>query len=96
VRRSGGGWADCWPSRPTRERREREELGRVERRGEGKEGRAERSFGLPFPFSFLFFFPTLKLFKQFYLNSNNFEFKPYKLNTRKTMLQHECTNKLIL
>jgi hypothetical protein len=46
--------------------------------------------------SFLFFFSILKLFKQNYLNSNKFEFKPYKLNTRKTMLQHECTNMLIL
>jgi hypothetical protein len=47
--RAGAGLA-AGPSRPTRETREREEL---ERRGEGKEGRAERSFGLPFPFSFL-------------------------------------------
>jgi hypothetical protein len=31
-----------------------------------------------------------------YLNLNRFEFKPYKLNTRKIMLQHECTSKLIL
>jgi hypothetical protein len=30
------------------------------------------------------------------LNSNKFEFKPYKLHTNKTMLQHECTSKLIL
>jgi hypothetical protein len=30
------------------------------------------------------------------LNSNKFEFRPYKLNTNKTMPQHECTNKLIL
>jgi hypothetical protein len=37
-----------------------------------------------------FFFSTLKLFKQFYLNSNKF-----KINAQ-TMLQHECTNKLIL
>jgi hypothetical protein len=43
-----------------------------------------------------FFFPTLKLFKQTYLNSNKFEFKPYKLHTRKIMLQHECTNMLTL
>jgi hypothetical protein len=50
-----------------------------------------------FPFLLLFFFfSTLKLFKEFYLNSNKFEFKPYTLNTNKTMLQHECTNKLIL
>jgi hypothetical protein len=31
-----------------------------------------------------------------YLNSNKFEFKPYAPNTNKTMLQHECTNNLIL
>jgi hypothetical protein len=30
------------------------------------------------------------------LNSNRFEFKPCKLNTRKIMLQHECTNMLTL
>jgi hypothetical protein len=30
------------------------------------------------------------------LNPNKFEFKSYKLNTRKIMLQHECTNNLIL
>jgi hypothetical protein len=47
-------------------------------------------------FFFSFSFPTLKLFKQIYLNSNKFEFKPYTLNTNKTMHQHECTNKLIL
>jgi hypothetical protein len=37
-------------------------------------------------FFFSFPFPSLKLFKQFYLNSNKFEFKPYTLNTNKTML----------
>jgi hypothetical protein len=46
--------------------------------------------------SLFFLFSTLKLFKQLYLNSNKFEFRPYKLNTNKTMPQHECTNKLIL
>jgi hypothetical protein len=30
------------------------------------------------------------------LNSIKFEFKSYNLNTNKTMLQHECTNILIL
>jgi hypothetical protein len=49
-----------------------------------------------FPFLLFFFFSTLKPFKQIYLNSNKFEFKPYKLNTRKIMLQHECTNMLTL
>jgi hypothetical protein len=43
-----------------------------------------------------FFFSILKLFKQNYLNSHKFELKPYKLNTRETMLQHECTNMLTL
>jgi hypothetical protein len=46
-----------------------------------------------FLLSFLFYTQT---FKQHYLNSNKFEFKPYKFNTNKTMLQHECTNNLIL
>jgi hypothetical protein len=69
-------------------------MGRVERRGERGEG---SGLLLSFPFPFLFFFlSTLKLFKQFYLNSNKFEFKPYIINTNKTMLQHECINKLIL
>jgi hypothetical protein len=45
--------------------------------------------------SFLFLFYTQTL-NQTHLNSNEFEFKPYKLNTRKIMLQHECTNNLIL
>jgi hypothetical protein len=56
-------------------------------------------FGLgwaAFLFSLLFFFSILKLFKHNHLNSNKFEFKPYKLNTRKAMLQHECTNMLTL
>jgi hypothetical protein len=59
-------------------------LGRVERRGERA---GPRDLGC-FSFSSLlfFFFPTLKLFKHNYLNSNKFEFKPYKLNTRKAML----------
>jgi hypothetical protein len=48
-------------------------------------------------FSFLFFsFPNSIPIQTIYLNSNKFEFKPYKFNTRKTMLQHECTNILIL
>jgi hypothetical protein len=65
----------------------------------GGEKRAGRAAGLGCLLFFLllsFFFSILKLFKQNYLNSNKFAFKPYKLNTRKTMLQHECTNKLIL
>jgi hypothetical protein len=75
--------------------------GPVERKKRGGEmGRGERAGprGLGC-FLFLFFsfsFPTLKLFKQFYLNPNKFEFKSYKLNTRKAMLQHECTNMLTL
>jgi hypothetical protein len=74
-------------------------LVRVERRRE--RGRGEWAAGLGccslfFPFLLFFFLSTLKLFKHFYLNSNEFELKPYTLNTIKTMLQHECTNKLIL
>jgi hypothetical protein len=73
--------------------------GRGERRGNPRE-RERGGFGPAaglFPSLLLFFFfSTVKLFKQFYLNSNKFEFRPYKLNTNKTMPQHECTNKLIL
>jgi hypothetical protein len=75
--------------------------------GRGKErgarGEREGEFGLGwaafpffFPFLLFLFFSTLKLFKPIYLNSNKFEFKPYKLNTRKIMLQHECTTILTL
>jgi hypothetical protein len=74
--------------------------GRGEERG-GKRGRElgwAKAAGLLFssPLLLFFFFPTLKLFKRFHLNSNEFEFKLYKLNTNKTMLQHECTNNLIV
>jgi hypothetical protein len=70
------------------------------RDGKGREellGWARRGSGLPLSFPFLpsFFFYT-QTFKQHYLNSNKFEFKPYKFNTNKTLLQHECTNNLIL
>jgi hypothetical protein len=73
--------------------------------GPGREGEGAREgekgtellgwAGCSFP-SLFFLFSTLKLFKQLYLNSNKFEFRHYKLNTNKTMPQHECTNKLIL
>jgi hypothetical protein len=79
-------------------------VGRKGERGNGLPGR-ERGrpkkesrpgcWALSLSSSFLIL-STLKLFKQFYLNSNKFEFKPYTLNTNNTMLQHECTNKLIL
>jgi hypothetical protein len=85
----------AWPMRGKRGRGEWAAGERAGPRGERERG-AGRAAGL-FPFLLLFFFfSTLKLFKQFYLNSNKFEFKPYKLNTRKTMLQHECTNMLTL
>jgi hypothetical protein len=81
------------------EKREGEVSGPAERKkGGGVMGRP-RVLGCFPPFFFFllsFFFSTLKPFKQNHLNSNKFEFKPYKLNTRKTMLQHECTNMLIL
>jgi hypothetical protein len=86
---------------PRGERKERQASGSAwarqkrERRGSPRE--REMVLGrVGLPFSLLSFssFPTHKLFKQFYLNPNKFEFKPYKLNTRKTMLQHECTNML--
>jgi hypothetical protein len=79
------------------EREKRGELGRLRERREGErwatgKRAGPRAFGAFFSFSF----PTLKLFKQFYLNSNKFEFKPYTPNTIKTMRRHECTSKLIL
>jgi hypothetical protein len=45
----------------------------------------------------LLFFSFTQSIQTNYLNSNRFEFKSYKLNTRKKiMLQHECTNMLTL
>jgi hypothetical protein len=77
-----------------KEGRGREELGRRgEKRGERRTGRPKGLFLLLF---FSFSFSTLKPSKQIYMNSNKFEFIPYKLNTRKIMLQHECTNMLTL
>jgi hypothetical protein len=73
--------------------------GRKEEEPEGGKKEGFWAAGLLFPSPLLllfFFFPTLKLFKQTYLNSNEFEFKSYKLNTIKTMLQLECTSKLTL
>jgi hypothetical protein len=94
--RAGAGLA-AGPSRPTRERRGGESWAAWRREGRGL-GWERFFFGLPFLFSLLpfFSFSTLKPFKQFYLISKEFEFKPYILNTNKTMLQHECTNMLIL
>ena len=49
-------------------------------------------------FGFFFFF-SLSYFKHhsnLFEFKHNFEFKPYALNQNKTMLQHECTNKLNL
>jgi hypothetical protein len=94
-------WAGA---RPTREKgRERgwssglAHAGRKERpgmeRGEKREGVlgwAGLLLGwLLLSFPFLFYTQTSK---QTHLNSNKFEFKSDKLNTRKIMLQHECTN----
>jgi ribosomal protein L44E len=66
--------------------------------GRGERGAGpRRGNGCPF-FSF-FFFPFLSYTQTnqtTHLNSNKFEFKPYKFHTRKIMLQHECTNNLIL
>jgi hypothetical protein len=61
--------------------------------GEGEErGLGRLGWALFLSFSF----PNSIPIQIIYLNSNKFEFKPYKFNTRKTMLQHECTNILIL
>ena len=62
-------------------------------RGAGLSGWA--GFRVRFGFLFsspLFFSNTLKLFEF----KHKFEFKSYALNHNKTMLQHECTNKLNL
>jgi hypothetical protein len=67
-------------------RREGKEMGR-----EGKAG--PRAFAAFFCF---FFFPSLFPHLTIQTNLVEFEFKPSKLNTNKTMLQHECTSKLIL
>jgi hypothetical protein len=70
-----------------------------ERRPEREKGRGVLGWARCSPFfSFLlsFFFSTLKPLKQIHLNSNKFEFKTKKLHTNKTMLQHECTSKLML
>jgi hypothetical protein len=95
--------------RGKREKRERRgvegNLGRgAAHAGRGGEGRPEGEKGRgvlgwarcsPF-FSFLLSFFFTQSIQTNYLNSNRFEFKPYKLNTRKIMLQHECTNMLTL
>jgi hypothetical protein len=44
----------------------------------------------------LLFFSFTQSIQTNYLNSNRFEFKFHKLNTRKIMLQHQCTNMLTL
>jgi hypothetical protein len=94
-------------SRPTREGGEegkegggpRAALGRGKKEREREPAGKERKGGmlgccsLLFSSFFLFYPQTIQTI---YLNSNKFEFKPYKFNTRKTMLQHECTNILIL
>jgi hypothetical protein len=96
-----GGWAE---RDPREEKEEEGEWAARERKGpaQGEEGKKSRlgcywaGLSSLFPFLLSFFFSTLKLFKQIYLNSNKFEFEPYTLNTNKTMPQHECTNELTL
>jgi hypothetical protein len=95
----------CGPGRKERrEARAEGSLGRgAAHAGRGGEGRPEREKGrgvlgcwalLPL---LLLFFSFTQSIQTNYLNSNRFEFKPYKLNTRKKiMLQHECTNMLTL
>jgi hypothetical protein len=67
-----------------------------ERRGELGWAKERKWAALSFPFSSFLFFSIPKPIKQPHLNSNKLEFKPYKFHTRKIMLQHECTNNLIL
>jgi hypothetical protein len=75
-----------------KEERERESPRVRERRGKKGIGLGQ-GFGvgllpfIPFPF---FLYSTHS--NKHHLNSNKFEFKSDKLNTRKIMLQHECTN----
>jgi hypothetical protein len=66
-----------------------------ERKGKGRAGLGQGVWVVFFPSSFPVIFYT-QTFKQNYLNSIKFEFKPYTFNTNKIMLQHECTNKFIL
>ena len=95
----------CWAERGEKERKNwAVRVGRVRGEGgggplrRGSAGWAER-FGLGWVsgLGFYFLLPfsfsnTLKLFEF----KHKFEFKPYALNQNKTMLQHECTNKLNL
>jgi hypothetical protein len=78
-------------------RRERAREGKERGEGSWAVGRepAQESWAAFLSSSFSFLFPLLTI-QTIYLNSNKFEFKPYKFNTRKIMLRHECTNNLIL
>jgi hypothetical protein len=79
--RAGRKWAGA---RPTREKGKREESWASGKLGLGKRGR-ERFWLMGCYLLLLFFYSsTLKLLKQIHLNSNEFEFKLYKLNTNKT------------
>jgi hypothetical protein len=87
----------AWPTREERRGGRREGRPTGKREKENRPGWDTVWAGLAaFLFSLLFFFSLLKPFKHNHLNSNKFEFKPYKLNTRKAVLQHECTNMLTL
>jgi hypothetical protein len=94
--RAGRKWAGAQPTREKGKRGESWASGKLgpggERREKGLEGR-EGVWAAGLSFLFLFYTQT---FKQNYLNSNKFEFRSYELNTRKIMLQHECTNMLTL
>jgi hypothetical protein len=67
-----------------------------EERGERRSGLGQEFEAAFFLFSFPFLFSKLNLFTQIHLNSIKFELKPYNSTQTKIMLQHECTNNLIL
>jgi hypothetical protein len=84
----------CWASGGLGQERREERGPTGKERREEMLGWADRLLGSPsFASSFLFLY---SIYSNKLLNSNRFEFKFYKLNTRKIMLQHECINMLTL
>jgi hypothetical protein len=70
---------------------EREPAGEGEEREKGNWA-GPRVWGWAASFHSFSFFLYSTHSNKHHLNSNKFEFKSDKLNTRKIMLQHECTN----
>jgi hypothetical protein len=89
----------AWPTRGKRRKEGRESWASggfgpwEEREGErGPTGRDRREVCWVGPLSIPFLFLHSTHSNKPHLNSNKFEFKSNKLNTRTIMLQHECTN----